>query len=77
MRIILAITGASGIMYGIRLLEELHRAGAEVHLVISSAAKRIMAYETSYKLANLNKRYINTIVIAVFKIKLYILFTFI
>jgi 4-hydroxy-3-polyprenylbenzoate decarboxylase len=60
MRIILAITGASGTIYGIRLLEELHLVGAEVHLVISSAAKKIMTCETSYKLADVRKLAVET-----------------
>ncbi|HDS59520.1 MAG TPA: UbiX family flavin prenyltransferase [Thermoplasmatales archaeon] len=55
MRIIVAITGASGIAYGVRLLEELRRAEAEVHLVVSEAAKKIMAYETDYELAEVRK----------------------
>ena len=53
MRIIVAITGASGITYGIRLLEELHRAQVEVHLVVSQAAQKIMAHETACHLTDL------------------------
>lgn len=55
MRVIVALTGASGIIYGIRLLEELRRAGIDVHLVVSEAAKKIMAHETAYDLAEVRK----------------------
>jgi 4-hydroxy-3-polyprenylbenzoate decarboxylase len=38
-RIVLAVTGASGAIYGVRLLEELKKAsGVETHLVVSRAA---------------------------------------
>jgi 4-hydroxy-3-polyprenylbenzoate decarboxylase len=48
-RIIVGISGSSGIIYGIRLLEVLHNApGIETHLVMSGAAKRTMALETDY-----------------------------
>jgi len=55
MRIILAITGASGVIYGIRLLEELCRVGTDVHLVISKAAEKIICYETSYSLSDVKE----------------------
>ncbi|MEW5898904.1 MAG: UbiX family flavin prenyltransferase [Bacillota bacterium] len=47
MRIILAITGASGVIYGIRLLEQLNKATVETHLVMSEAAKKTMRLETA------------------------------
>ena len=37
--ITLAITGASGAVYGVRLLEQLLAAGCQVHLLLSSAAQ--------------------------------------
>ncbi|QDT63164.1 UbiX family flavin prenyltransferase [Calycomorphotria hydatis] len=43
--IILAISGASGSVYGVRLLEVLLAAGREVHLVISSAAVQVFREE--------------------------------
>ncbi|MBP7820094.1 MAG: UbiX family flavin prenyltransferase, partial [Candidatus Methanofastidiosum sp.] len=49
---ILAITGASGVIYGIRLLENLN---GKVNLVISEGAKNIINEETEYKLDNLYK----------------------
>lgn len=49
MRLIVAITGASGVIYGIRLLEELKGMKHEVHLIVSENAKKIMRYETDYR----------------------------
>ncbi len=45
MRLVVAITGASGIIYGVRLLEELKANDVEVHLVVSDAAKQVAAAE--------------------------------
>ena len=44
-KIVLAITGASGAVYGVRLLQVLRAAGCEVHLSISSAGKIILEHE--------------------------------
>src|SRR4051812_7526324 len=45
-RIGLSITGASGAVYGLRLLEELLRAdGVEVHLTISPSAQKVLKIE--------------------------------
>jgi len=55
-RLIVGISGASGAIYGIRLLEMLKRLGVESHLVISSAAAMTIAYETDYKLAEVRER---------------------
>lgn len=47
-RIVVGITGASGVIYGIRALELLRKAGGiETHLVMSSAAVRTIAEETT------------------------------
>jgi len=43
--ITLAITGASGAIYGVRLLEQLLKAGCQVHLLMSSAAQVVLATE--------------------------------
>ena len=46
MRLVVAITGASGVVYGIRLLEELKKAGIESHLVLSEWGERNIGIET-------------------------------
>ena len=46
--IIVAITGASGVIYGIRLLEVLKELNIESGLVISDAAKTVIESETEY-----------------------------
>jgi 4-hydroxy-3-polyprenylbenzoate decarboxylase len=49
MRLIVAITGSSGVIYGIRLLETLQpMSGVETHLVISSDARLNIALETGW-----------------------------
>jgi 4-hydroxy-3-polyprenylbenzoate decarboxylase len=47
-RIIVGITGASGIIYGVRLLKALSAKDYEVHLIISEAGKTNIALETGY-----------------------------
>jgi 4-hydroxy-3-polyprenylbenzoate decarboxylase len=46
-RIILAITGASGAIYGLRALETLERLGIETHLVITPVGIRVLKEETN------------------------------
>ena len=48
MKIIVAITGATGAIYGVRILERLREAGAETHLVISRWGARTLLPETRY-----------------------------
>ena len=48
MKIIVAITGATGAIYGVRILERLREAGAETHLVISRWGARTLLHETAY-----------------------------
>lgn len=52
-RIIVGISGASGIIYGVRMLEVLRKAGVETHLVVSKAAEMTLAYETDLKAKDL------------------------
>jgi 4-hydroxy-3-polyprenylbenzoate decarboxylase len=47
-KIVVAICGASGSVYGIRLVEELMKAPVELHLTISSAGRMVLAHETEY-----------------------------
>ena len=48
MRLIVGITGATGVIYGVRLLENLREAGVETHLVISRWGARTLVHETPY-----------------------------
>jgi len=50
MRLIVGISGATGPIYGIRLLEALKREGAETHLIITSTAREIIPQEASYSI---------------------------
>ena len=51
MILIVGITGASGVIYGIRLLEVLSKIeGVETHLVISKAGERNIKYETNWEI---------------------------
>jgi 4-hydroxy-3-polyprenylbenzoate decarboxylase len=47
-RLIVGITGASGSIYGVRLLEMLQGTGIETHLVMSRWGARTLVHETSY-----------------------------
>jgi 4-hydroxy-3-polyprenylbenzoate decarboxylase len=47
-RLIVGVTGASGSIYGVRLLERLRGTGIETHLVLSQWAARTLTHETSY-----------------------------
>ncbi len=54
-RLIVGISGASGVIYGIRLLEVLKGVeGVETHLVISGAGAQTIAIETEYMPADIN-----------------------
>ena len=48
MRVIVAITGATGVIYGVRALQRLREAGVETHLVISRWGARTLLHETPY-----------------------------
>ena len=51
-RLIVAISGASGAIYGVRLLELLRDSEIETHLIVSQTARMTLATETSLKLAD-------------------------
>lgn len=48
MKIIVAITGATGAIYGVRILQRLREAGVETHLVISRWGARTLLHETPF-----------------------------
>jgi len=47
-RLVVGITGATGVIYGITLLKVLKKIGIETHLIISEAGKRNIEIETDY-----------------------------
>jgi 4-hydroxy-3-polyprenylbenzoate decarboxylase len=53
--LLIGITGASGVIYGIRMLEALRDLGVETHAMISRSAEITLASETRFKLADLHK----------------------
>ncbi|WP_339047332.1 UbiX family flavin prenyltransferase [Candidatus Mesenet endosymbiont of Phosphuga atrata] len=52
-RIVIGISGASGIIYGIRFLEVLKETDYETHLVVSNSAKLTLAHETPLRFEDL------------------------
>jgi len=52
---ILGISGATGAIFGIRLLEEFNKAGVKTQLIISEAAKKAIALETGYSPDDIGK----------------------
>lgn len=48
-RLIIGVTGASGTIYAIRALELLKKLDVETHLVMSRSAQVTLAYETDFK----------------------------
>ena len=48
-RIVVGISGASGVIYGVRMLELLRETQFETHLIISRAGKLNIEIETSFK----------------------------
>lgn len=54
-RLIVGISGASGIIYGIRLLQILRDLPVETHLVVSKSAHLTRAYETELSISDLKE----------------------
>jgi len=50
-KIVVGITGASGSIYGLRLIEELLRAGKQVPVLLTDAGRQVLAFETGLSLA--------------------------
>ena len=51
-RLIVGLSGASGIVYGVRLLESLRNLPVEAHLVMSKSAEVTIAYETDLRVSD-------------------------
>ena len=54
-RIIVGISGASGVIYGIEFLRLLVEYGVETHLILSAAGKKNIEIETDYKADEISK----------------------
>ena len=50
-RIVVGITGASGVIYGIEMLRELSKRDLETHLIISESGKKNISFETDFSVA--------------------------
>ena len=55
MRLIVAVTGASGVIYGKRLLEVLREKKVETHLIVSKAAEKVVEHELKLTKKDLEK----------------------
>lgn len=55
-RLLIGISGASGAIYGVRLLDLLKDSGIESHLIVSRAARMTLSYETDMSIADLEAR---------------------
>ncbi|HZQ00341.1 MAG TPA: UbiX family flavin prenyltransferase [Reyranella sp.] len=54
-RLIVGISGASGVIYGVRLLEVLRRLPVETHLVMTRTAEVTLAHETDLKVSDVRR----------------------
>jgi 4-hydroxy-3-polyprenylbenzoate decarboxylase len=52
-KLVIGISGATGIIYGIRLLELLRQTDIETHLIVSKAGHQTRAYETTHSATSL------------------------
>ena len=52
-KIIVGISGATGVVYGVRMLKVLFDCGVETHLIITSSAIKNLLIETEYTMADL------------------------
>ncbi len=55
-RLVVGISGASGAVYGVRLLEALSELGVESHLIVSKAAAMTLGQETGLSLAEVQAK---------------------
>jgi 4-hydroxy-3-polyprenylbenzoate decarboxylase len=54
-RLVVGITGATGTIYGVRLLQALHGSGVETHLVVSRWGARTLIHETPYTMEQVRR----------------------
>jgi 4-hydroxy-3-polyprenylbenzoate decarboxylase len=53
-KVIVAVTGASGTIYGVRLVEHLAKGGHEIHLIVSEAGKEVARLEADLDPASID-----------------------
>ena len=54
LRIVVGVTGASGVIYALRLLQKLRRPEVEVHLILSRSGEKTLFLETGKLAADMN-----------------------
>ena len=54
MKLIVGITGGSGVIYGIKILEALFKLSIETHLIISEWGEKTIRIETNFTTSTLN-----------------------
>ncbi len=54
-RVVLGISGASGAVYGVRLLDRLRQKGAEIHLILTRSGEKTLFLETGQAAADLKR----------------------
>lgn len=52
-RLVVAISGETGVIYGVRTLEKLSRLDVETHLVVTASAVQNLSIETGYTASDL------------------------
>ena len=55
-RLVVGISGASGVLYGVRVLDACRELGVETHLVVSRAGRLTLAQETTLSPADLSAK---------------------
>ena len=55
-KIVVGITGASGSVYAVRLIDVLRKQGIEVHAVITDSGQRVLDYECGVTMEELSRR---------------------
>ena len=60
MKLVVGITGSTGVIYGIRLLEVLKKLNVETHLIMSEWATKCISMETEFTLDHVRSLATNT-----------------
>ncbi|MCH8915274.1 MAG: UbiX family flavin prenyltransferase [Thaumarchaeota archaeon] len=60
MKLVIGITGSTGVIYGIRMLEILKKLDVETHLIMSEWAEKCISMETEYTIEHVKSLATNT-----------------